>query len=160
MLKLVGICILLFASILISHELVRQRRRRLTLCEELLRFVGFLRLQIGCFLRPVPEVVADFHSDELCACGFLPPVDGANLERAFSSSDAPRIVGAECSRIAESLFSALGTGYLEDEIKLIDAHRAQLSELVEAERVEAVRRVRLVRTLTASASIGLIILII
>ncbi len=160
MLKLIGICILLFTSILISRELVRQRQRRLAVFEELLRFVGFLRLQIGCFLRPVPEVVANFHSDELCACGFLPLADGADLESAFSSSDAPRIVGTECARVAESLFSSLGTGYLEDEIKLIDAHRAQLSELVEGERAESARRVRLVRTLTASVSLGLIILIV
>ena len=42
----------------------------------------------------------------------------------------------------------------------IDAHRAELSALVDAERTEAARQIRLIRTLTASASVGLIILII
>ena len=159
MLKLVGICILLFASILISRELISRRKRRLVLCEELLRFVSFLRLQIGCFLRPVSEVVALFRSDEFSACGFF-PLDSGDLGHAFSSSDAPEIVGAECARVACSLFSSLGSGYLDDEVKLIDAHRAQLSELVDKEREETVRQVRLIRTLTAAISLGVIILII
>ena len=159
MLKLVGICILLFTSILISRELTLRCRRRLALYEELLRFVSFLRLQIGCFLRPVPEVVAIFHSDEFCTCGFF-PITSDDVEGAFSSSEAPRIVGDKCAGIMRSLFSSLGSGYLDDEVKLIDTHRTQLSVLVDKEREETVRRVRLVRTLTASISLGLIILII
>ena len=160
MLKLVGICILLFTSVLISHELVAARRRRLLLCEELLRFVSFLRLQIGCFLRPTAEVAREFRSDSLSACGFLSGGCGEDLGRSFSSSGAPEIVGKECTRIVESLFASLGSGYLDDEIGLIDAHRAELSALVDAERTEAARQIRLIRTLTASASVGLIILII
>ena len=160
MLKLVGICILLFTSMLVSRELVAARRQRLALCEELLRFVSFLRLQIGCFLRPMAEVAREFRSDSLCACGFLCEGDFDDLGRSFSSSDAPKIVGKECTRIAESLFSSLGSGYLDDEIGLIDAHRAELAALVDAERTEAARQIRLIRTLTASASVGLIILII
>lgn len=160
MLKLVGICILLFTSILISRELVARRRRRLFVCEELLRFVSFLRLQIGCFLRPVPEAVSEFHSDELSACGFLPVANGVDIDAAFFSSAAPSIVGKECTRIIDSLFSSLGKGYLDNEIKLIDTHYERLCELVEGERTEAVRQARLIRTLTASASLGLIIFII
>ncbi len=160
MMKLVGICILLFTSMLISRELVSRRRHRLALCEELLRFVSFLRLQIGCFLRPIPEVVASFRSDELSKCGFLSPGGDADLAARFSSSGLPEIVGAECSQIMASLFSSLGSGYLEDEIKLIDVHRAQLSELVDRERAETERQVRLIRTLTGSASLGLVIFII
>ena len=160
MLKLIGICILLFTSILISRELVAARRHRLEVCEELLRFVCFLRVQIGCFLRPTADVVVNFSSDSLAACGF--PSRGGALDpcRDFASSDVPRIVGKECSRIIESLLSSLGSGYLEDEMGLIDAHRAELSALVEGERAEAARQVRLIRTLTASATLGLVILII
>lgn len=160
MLKLIGICILLFTSILISRELVTRRQRRLRVCEELLRFVSFLRLQIGCFLRPVPEAVSEFHSDELSRCGFLPVNSGTDIAVAFSSSAAPSIVGGECTRIMDSLFSSLGKGYLDNEIKLIDTHHGRLCELVEGERAEAVRQARLIRTLTASASLGLIIFIV
>ena len=160
MLKLAGICILLFTSILTSRELVSRRRSRLVLCEELLRFVSFLRLQIGCFLRPVHEVASSFHSDVLSSSGFLPVGECGDVGRAFADSDLPRIVGQDCARIADSLFSSLGSGYLEDEVRLIDVHRAQLSELVERERIETERQVRLIRTLTASAALGAIILII
>ena len=160
MLKLIGICILLFTSMLISAELVSRRRRRLRLCEELLRLVSFLRLQIGCFLRPIPEVLAAFQSDELDGCGFLSREGNGDLVASFLSSGVPELVGDECSRIIESLFSSVGSGYLEDELKLIDAHRAQLSELVERERSETLRQVRLIRTLTGSASLGLVIFII
>ena len=160
MLKMSGICILLFTSILVSRELVETRRRRLALCEELLRFVSFLRLQIGCYLRPTAEVARQFRSDDLSACGFLSDENGDDLGRSFLSSGAPKIVGKECTRIVASLLSSLGSGYLNDEIGLIDAHRAELSTLVDGERDETARQIRLIRTLTASASIGLIILIV
>ena len=159
MLKLVGVCILLFTSVLICRELVEYRRRRLALCEELLRFVSFLRVQIGCFLRPVPEVASGFHSDEFMACGFLFDVGEGDLGQAFLSSDAPSLAGEKCARVMGSLLSSLGSGYLDDEIKLIDVHRAELAEVVEQERVEAVRHGRLIRTITAASSLGLVILI-
>lgn len=160
MLKLVGICILLFTSVLISRELVSIRRKRLAVCEELLRFVSFLRLQIGCYLRPASDVAQEFRSSELSACGFLTDGGREDLSADFLASGAPQIAGKECARIVESLFSSLGAGYLDDEIGLIDAHRAELAELVETERTEAARQIRLIRTLTASATVGLIILII
>ena len=160
MLKLFGICILLFTSMLISRELADARRRRLALCEELLRFLSFLRLQIGCFLRPISEIACEFRSSTLSACGFLKDGGVEDLSVAFSSSDAPRIAGKECTRIVESLFTSLGVGYLDNEIGIIDSHRAELTELVEVERTEAARQIRLIRTLTASAAVGLIILII
>lgn len=160
MLKLVGICILLFTSILVSRELVSRRKRRLLVYEELLRFVAFLRLQIGCFLRPIPEVVADFRSDELERCGFLTSDDGAGIAARFASSALPGIVGEDCSRVVDSLFSSIGSGYLEDEIRLIDVHKEQLSQLVERERDETARQVRLIKTLAASASLGLVIFVI
>ena len=160
MLKLIGVCILLFTSVLISRELVARRRRRLALCEELLRLVGFLRLQIGCFLRPIGDVISDFESAEFSACGFLPSERYADPRQAFLDSDAPSIAGRECARIVDSLLSSLGTGYLDDEVKIIDQHRAELCAAVEAERTETDRQVRLIRTLTASAAPGSVILII
>ncbi len=159
MLKLLGVCILLFTSILISHELVGARRKSFLLCEELLRLVSYLRLQIGCFLRPLSEAVADFDSQPLAECGFLPLGEGADLRRAFCESKLPGAVGEECARIVDSLFSSLGNGYLEDEVNLLDTHRAQLGAAVETRRIDMVKETRLIRTLTVTASLGFIILI-
>lgn len=159
MLKLIGICILLFTSILICRELIAIRQRRLLLCEELLRLVSYLRLQIGCFLRPLSEVVAGFDSEALSECGFLPPGEGVDLRRALCESEVPGLVGEECARIIDSLLSSLGSGYLDDEVKLLDTYRAQLSEVVEKRRIDTAKEMRLIRTLTATASLGFVILI-
>ena len=159
MLKLLGICILLFTSILLSRELVAARRKGLLVCEELLRLVSYLRLQIGCFLRPLSEASAGFDSAVLLESGFLPLGEGRDVRRAFSESGVAGVVGEECARILDSLFFSLGNGYLDDEVKLLDTHRAQLCELVEKRRIDTVRQVRLIRTLTASASLGFVILI-
>ena len=159
MLKLLGICILLFTSILISGELADRRRKSLLLCEELLRLVSYLRLQIGCFLRSPSDAVAGFNSKPLSEYDFLPLDDGADLRRGFCESRVPGAVGGECTRIVDSLFSSLGSGYLDDEVKLLDTHRAQLCEVVEARRIDTGRQVRLIRTLTATVSLGFVILI-
>ncbi|MBO5945612.1 MAG: hypothetical protein J6Q69_03290 [Clostridia bacterium] len=159
MLKLIGICILLFTSILISRELVARRRRALLLCEELLRLVSYLRLQIGCFLRPLSEAVSGFESAALSEGGFLPIGDGVDLGRAFRESEVAGEVGDECARIIDSLLFSLGSGYLDDEVKLLEAHRTQLCQVVEARRIDTVKQTRLIRTLTATVSLGFVILI-
>ena len=111
-------------------------------------------------MRPVHEAAHSFDSDELSECGFLPIREAGDIRRAFYDSHAPEMLGQECTRVLDSLFSSLGTGYLEDEVRLIDLHRSQLAELVDRERAEADRQVKLIRTLTASAALGVIILII
>ncbi len=159
--KIAGICILIFTFCAIAREQCERRKKRGELLCELSRFVSFLRLQIGCYLRPVRELVESFVSpcEELTSM-IKRIVGGESLSAAFADSFTERMLGKEGYSQLESLFSSLGSGYLENELRLIDSHASALEDLLAAEKVEGQRGVKLVRTLCVAASVGALILFI
>lgn len=161
MIKIFGICILLFAFFLATSDLTKRRSRRLLILEELLRFCTHARVQISCFLRPPSELWVGFESVPLSECGFLGSLkEQKGLSAAYSEiPDALRPRG-EADRILRSLFSSVGTGYLKDELELLDTHVAELSAIVERQRHESPKEARLIRTIGAAISLGFVIFII
>lgn len=160
MLKLIGVCAMAAGTLLVCRELADKRKKRLFLCEEFYRFVSHIRLQISCFLRPVSELAEGFRSDILSEIGFLPSIAEQGIFGAFESVCERISLSEEEKRILGGLFSSLGTGYMENEIKQIDAYSAELYRLLENERADLPKRSRLVNTLLTAASLGIIILLI
>lgn len=156
--KTVGIYTLLFAFFLVSRELTARRKRRSAVFEECYRFIQHTRLQIGCYLKPVCELSLGFESKALSEAGFLDRLEnGCSLQEALKASSLRRDLGDAGYRILWSLFSALGSGYMDDEVKLIDECSSSFLRLLEAERSEAPRGLRLIRTLCGAAALGIII---
>lgn len=159
--KIVGICILLFAFLLTSRELTERRRRRVVLFEECYRFIQHIRLQIGCYLRPVCDIAENFESAALSGAGFLDRLSAGEIPMdALSHSSLRRELGDEGYRVLSSLFATLGSGYMDDEMKLIDSCASQFLRLLETEREESPRGIRLIRTLCAGAALGIIIFVV
>ena len=156
--KWIGICILLFTFFLASRELAARRRRRTLIYEECYRFIQHVRLQVGCYLKPVCELACGFESPVLCEVGFLSRLEGGVSPRdAIEASSLRRELGEEGYRVLFSMFSAIGGGYMDDEIKLIDECASAFLRLVERERSESPRGLRLIRTLCGAAALGIII---
>ena len=128
--------------------------------EELFRFVLHIRVQISCFLRPPSELARGFCSLLLEESGFLSDIGGGmNILQAFNKLALRENISEEGERALRDLFSSMGKGYLEDEIRLIDSALSVLSPLVEKERSGALRDSRLISTLSASFALGVIILL-
>ena len=156
--KFIGICTLLFTFALVSRELVARRRRRALVYEDCYRFIQHVRLQVGCYLKPVSEVASGFESSLLYDTGFLSCVkEGVSPREALEASSLRRDLGEEGYRVLFYMFSALGGGYMDDEVKLIDECASSFLNLLERERSEAPRGLRLIRTLCGAAALGIII---
>jgi hypothetical protein len=134
--------------------------RGLSVMEEMHRFLKHMRMQIACFLRPQAELTVGFSSASLDAVGFLPAVrECGSLLRAYRECRGAIAPTGEEDRVLSLLFSAIGGGYLEEELRLIDGYVAEFAALVEARRQEAPKRRRLIKTLCATATAGILILI-
>jgi len=158
MLKIIGICILIFTFCLVARELIMLRRRRLLALEELHRFLSFAKVRIECYLCKISEIARDFKSPTLQKSGFLSALsDGCGAAHAFRTAFSPTTLGERGYRVLDELFLSLGEGYLDGELVRIDAAVSELSELVAMERAEASRGARLVRTLCAALSLGVLI---
>ncbi len=160
MLKLIGVCAMAAGTLLVSRELAEKRKERLLLCEEFYRFVSHIRLQISCFLRPANELAEGFQSELLSKIGFLASIAEQGVYNAFEDVREKLLLSEDEKRVLGGLFSSLGTGYMENEIKQIDAYGAELYRLLEKERADLPKRSRLVNTLLGAASLGIIILLI
>ena len=147
-------------TFLVSRELAEKRKERLLLCEEFYRFVSHIRLQISCFLRPANQLAEGFQSELLSKIGFLPSIAEDGVYNAFQGVREKISLSEDEKRVLDGLFSTLGTGYMENEIKQIDAYGAELYRLLENERDDLPKRTRLVNTLLGAASLGIIILLI
>ncbi len=160
MIKFIGITIILSASLLLRAELSRARRRRLLICEELYRFVLHIRHRISCFLAPPSELCEGFESDVLSECGFLESMKfGESPASGFEKSRISNSLNAQEARVLQALFSGIGCGYMEDEIKHIDMKSSEFLELLVSERAATERDVKLIGTLTVTFTLGAVILL-
>ena len=81
--KYVGILLLLAAAALVSRDYCGYMNKRSLECKDFLAFIAHMRIQVGCFLRPVKKLGEGFSSPSLEKAGFLD-----------SLSDSERIIDA------------------------------------------------------------------
>ena len=97
------------------------------------------------------EAVADFCREVAC---------GKTLKEALAVLQPRLSLSRECRAILSEYFSAFGTGYREDEIRLadevIERYGARLSE----ERAEGENDARVFKSVAVAVTLGIIILII
>lgn len=152
-------CVLVAAlSVVIARVMREYRRRRLAICEELYALILHIKLQVGCYLRPVNELLRDYASPLLEELGVLSLARSEGLVKALEDGALP-LTGEE-RRILAALFSSLGSGYMADEIRLIDSYGGEFYKLLSAHRAQMPRDIKLINTLCASGALGIVILMI
>ena len=161
MIKLLGICMLLFTFIILAAEYSERRRATVAVCEEMLSFLSCVGRQLSCFLCPIKSTAAQFVAETAAMRTFLERVaEGEEPAAAYSAAGISAVVPKSANRVLTSFFAEFGKGYAEGELRRIDSAVAELSALVETERIEAPRKIRLFKTLGCAVSFGIIILLI
>lgn len=159
--KYIGAFIIIIASVLMSGEYSRYIKKRAEQCEEFLSFIGYMRIQISCFLRPSREIAKGFSGKELERIGFLKAVNnGESLYGAYKATEKLLALTQGELEILENLFSSLEECYLDDGIRIIDSCYKEMEKACIKIREERTKNVKLAATLSVTASIGFLILIL
>lgn len=159
--KYIGAFIIIIASVLLSGEYSRYIKKRAEQCEEWLSFIGYMRVQISCFLRPSREIAIGFSGVELEKIGFLKAVnDGESLYGAYKATEKSLALTLEEREIVETLFFSIEECYLDVGIKIIDSAYEEMEKACLRIREERPKNVKLAATLSVTASIGFLILIL
>ena len=161
MLKYIGAALILLIALYLSREHRKEVEKRLGEGEACLLFMKSLRREVGCFLRPISEWAREYD----CACGGLSSLlshlrSGTSLCDAYREAEGELCLSTSVKRSFSSFCASFGKGYMEDELRMADAHIAQLEQCLEGERAEGVRQCRLVSTLSVSCSFAIVILLI
>ena len=158
--KIFGMFFVVISAMIFAFERTSADDRRLRVLLELTKFIERLRIDIGCYLKPVSDIAAAFSSDTLSELGFLSDIREMGADKAYVRLEEKKILRDEEKRILSGFFSRLGEGYAEDELKLIDSALQELSALIKVEREKAPKRKKLFLTLSCAGALALIILLI
>ena len=159
--KYVGILCVLAASVLISGEYSRYMNKRVLECRDFVSFISHMRIQVGCFLRPVKELGIGFSSESLAGSGFLEALSHSeNISEAYSKCEPSLSLSSEEREVLCDFFSSFGDGYLDEQLKLIDSAHSRMQELYLRLSTERVKNTRLVSTVSVTAALGFIIFVI
>lgn len=156
-----GLFIIVFAASAISFEYARYMKKRLAECEGFLSFFEHMRLQISSFLHSPRKIADGFESEALRAVGFLSALsecgDTLTAYRQIEGSLALSLAEREVTR---ELFSALGSCYRPDALRLIDEASEKMKARMAALTVECPKNVRLFTSLAVTCALGIVILLI
>ena len=104
--KYIGILLVLLTSVAISRDYVGYMNKRTAECKGFLDFIAHMRIQVGCFLRPVKELAFGFSSPSLEKSGFIDSlVSSENIYAAYMSCE-PNLSLSKEERYKASLRSA------------------------------------------------------
>lgn len=151
----------MLSSLIFSKEYAKYMKKRESECEAFLEFIAHLRLQVGCYLRPVREAVDSFCSEALEGVGFFEAVRASeSIYESYKKVRKRLSLSEEELKPLEALFSSLGQGYLEEEMKLINMCESEMRGMVEKINRESPKSIKLISTLSVTAAVGFFILVI
>ena len=157
----VGLIFVMLSALIFSLEYTEYMKKRMHECESFLNLIAHLRIELGCYLRPVREAAASFESIVLDKAGFSEAIrETENLGLAYKKIKKKLSLSEDESKPLEILFSSLGKGYLDDEIKLICTCEEEMRKTVEKINSQAPKNIKLISTLSVTAAIGFFILVI
>ena len=158
--KIVGMFLVVLSAAYFAFEYIKKQRMKLLVFEELFRFIERIRMEIGCYLKPISEISADFSSDVLSRLGFLRDVGQVGVYSAYQRLAEKVKLDDEERRPLDRFFSSVGKGYADDELKLSGATLSELDLILKRKRENAPKENKLSLTLSCAGALALIILLI
>ena len=156
--NILGMTFILLSAVFFSCQRAHQMHERILLLEELCDFVRQMRLEVSCYLKPIAEV--NYTSVLLDKVGFFKDIKEIGIAEAFLKLENKLFLGERNRENLRRFFSSVDKGYIADEIKLMDEALSELTDLIKQEREAEPRQKKLTMTLSCSASLALIILLI
>lgn len=156
--KILGMIMIFFSALIFAYSRNRRTDEGVLIFEELYTFIKQIRIDIGCYLKPIGEIRSV--SPRLTELGFFSDIEKYGVSKAYERLEENIFLKEKEREIFKGYFSSLGKGYAEDEIKLTDAVLLELADVSKAGREEATREKKLTLTLSISVALALIILLI
>lgn len=157
-LSLIGGALVVIAAVFLGKSYSAFIKKREVEGEELLRFLTYIKGEVSRFLATPETLASSFDSEVLSECGFLPLGEGEELCDAFLT--ARLSLSEEVRKILTEFFSGFGRNYLEAEVSRCEEFCERLGERLKIESEANAKSVRVVKTVSAAAALGTVILLI
>lgn len=155
--KTIGAVSVVGAAFFYGRIMVRELRRKIKLLSSFLEFVIFISENIEYFLKPIPDIIAEYRGEYLVECGFIKEAVERGLDCAWSKISAS--VGGEAKEILHGYFTAVGSGYADEEKRLSEYTIERLGRILESERAAVADREKIYRTVPVMLAASVVLII-
>ena len=159
--KLIGALLTLSSAAVIAAKYSEHLSERAAVVRGFCELLLHIKTRISVYLLPPSELTVGFHSEALERAGFLSLCrECGTPAEAYFKMKKHLPVSKEAARALDGYFSAFGTTYKDELLRLSDATYALL--LCECERLdtELPREKKLSRTVILAIALGAVILFI
>lgn len=151
----------LLAALIFSREYSNYMRKRLRECGGFLSFISHMKIQVGCFMRPVGELASGFSSKPLSEVGFIASLEKSDgIYEAYKEVEPRLSLSKNEKEVLETLFSSIGDCYLDEGMKMIESAYVRTQGLYDSLSKECPKSIKLVSALSVTAALGFFILVI
>ena len=158
MMRTIGAVLLLLGAAYICRLYAAYSRHRLADGERFVRFLTFVKRELTCFSRPFSEWKHDFPAEDSSDADFAAALAASADMSEFCRYLRGMSLSPALLRVSDTLSHTFGRDYRDGEILLIDTCLSEAASAVASERESAPRSERVVRTVTLSAAVGLLLL--
>ena len=157
--RLIGAAALLLLSVYTGASLASMEKKRLRQTEGFLLLVRYIREQISCFRRPLPEIYTGFSNEALENAGFLPALAEGDFSSALARARDTLYLEDEEFKLLGAFGESVGQSFEEEQKALCAYTERELEKALARRREETPKRVRVLRTLCAVFG-GMIIILL
>lgn len=158
--KIIGALFIAVSSLTLSNYFCSRYTREKDELEGFISLLRRIRLEISCFSKPLPDIFAEFSCPSLDRTGFTEALREKGFTEAVVRTRHALSLSDEATDILLSFSGELGHGYCEDEIKRCD-RAVQCIEEEYRKCLDALPgKSKLIRSLSLTFGISVIILFI
>ncbi len=159
--KYIGFLILFSAAFAAVRSYSENERNKLMECRGFLELFRYMRLRMSCFMSSPAEAASGFSSDALLRIGFLSKLSECkSMLLSYRYSEDKLSLDPSERKVIEKYLESSGSGYLDDELRLIDEAIGSLTASESSLSSEVPKRVRVASILLACSAAGVFILMI
>ena len=157
--RTIGYSLLFGAALLFVLGFRAYLLARLSLTEELYRFISYLRRNIECYMAPTSGNSSPFESPLLEGIGLLPLVRGGRSPKDAYRTVRDRIrVSREVMVVLDELFLSPGGDHTH-EVKSYEVAERRIYAEIERERTANVEKIKVVAGISLALALGLALVI-
>ncbi|MBQ4096949.1 MAG: hypothetical protein IJC62_02180 [Clostridia bacterium] len=156
--KIVGSVSVFLASFVYGHIKIRELKRRMNEISSFISLVRYIGDNIEHFMKPIPDIVAEFEDEYLTSCGFLDSARARGLPGAWK--DGEFLLAGEARTLLDNYFSNVGTGYVEDERRLADYTAGRLTQILDMETALSKDKERIYKTVPPMLAGSVVLILI
>lgn len=156
--KLTGAAVVIISSVFYGLCKVKEVRSSIRNMSAFFDLIKYIKDNIEHFVKPVPSILNSYSHHYLEEIGFLREARENGIYRAWKNIETG--FSEECREVLHEFFSALGRGYLEDELNRCEYTLKRLGSILESEKNSSKSKEKIYKTIPLMLAVSVVLILV